>query len=207
MSKRIAFFTSKEEVEKLLGLSTDRANLFEPEYNITPGMHIPVLIQQGNERLLERIRWGSEDPGYAFISMQNAITDMKNGTAGRCAVPASGFYVWKDDKEEGSPFLVRLLNSSLLTMAALLYKTSTGQSYFKIIEGPSNVLVQPMSENMPVLLNPQFIDHWMNGDPALPLLENAGKQFLISDLSVMRVSKKVNDPKNNNPKLIQPIPK
>jgi len=39
------------------------------------------------------------------------------------------------------------------------------------------------------------------------VISKARKLFLFTDLSIMRVSKKVNNPNNNDEKLIQPIPK
>jgi putative SOS response-associated peptidase YedK len=39
------------------------------------------------------------------------------------------------------------------------------------------------------------------------LLKQSKNQFNLTDLSVLKVSKKVNDPTNNSPDLIQPIPK
>lgn len=207
MSKRLAFFVSKEEVENRLGISTVRENLFEPEYNITPGKHIPVIFREEEETVFKRLRWGPESGDDAFIKIDDADKELNSGRVIRCSVLASGFFVWKDDKEEGFPFFVRLLNNSLLTMAGIAYGPRNEPKHFKIIEGESNVLIQPMSEFMPVLLSSEDIDKWLNGEPAVPLLKQAGERLLLTDLSVLRVSKKVNDPKNNVPELIQPIPK
>lgn len=207
MSKRLALFVSREEVENRLGISTARENLFEPEYNIIPGKHVPVIFREEGETVFKRLRWGSESADDAFIRIDDADKELKSGGAFRCCVLASGFFVWKGDKEVGFPFFVRLLNSSLLTMAAIAYGPQSEPKYFKVIEGESNVLVHPMSEFMPVLLNPEYVEKWLKGEPAPSLLNQAREQVLLTDMSVLRVSKKVNDPKNNAPELIQPIPK
>jgi putative SOS response-associated peptidase YedK len=207
MSKRLAFFADKEDVEERLSLSTDRENLFEPEYNITPGKHIPVVINEYGAVNYKRLRWGDESGKDAFITIQDAVSELDEGSAIRCSVLASGFFVWKGDREKGFPFFVRLLNSKLLMLAGVAYPSKDGPAYFRIIEGESNVLVNPMSETMPVMLNNEFFEKWLDGEPAGDVLGQAGEQFLLTDMSVMRVSKKVNDPKNNSPKLVQPIPK
>ena len=207
MSKRLAFFADKEDVEEWLSLTTDRENLFEPEYNITPGKHIPLVMKEDGERNYKRLRWGDESGKDAFITIEDAVSDLEKDKAIRCSVLASGFFVWKGDREKGFPFFVRLLNSKLLMMAGVAYPDQDGPAYFKIIERESNVLVNPMSETMPVMLNNEFFKKWHDGEPAGAVLEQAGDQFLLTDMSVMRVSKKVNDPKNNAPELVQPIPK
>ncbi|PWN05840.1 SOS response-associated peptidase [Rhodohalobacter mucosus] len=209
MSKRLAFFVSKEEVENRLGISTIRDNLFEPDYNITPGKHIPVIYREDEEIIFKRLRWGPESGGNAFIRVADADKELQSGNTFRCSVLASGFFIWKGDTEKGYPFFVRLLNHSLLTMAGIVYGGHTEPTHFKIIEDESNVLVQPMSEFMPVLLNSEYVDKWLQGkgNQAAPLLREARDQIQLTDMSVLRVSKKVNDPQNNAPELIQPIPK
>ncbi|MDX1591231.1 MAG: SOS response-associated peptidase family protein [Balneolaceae bacterium] len=207
MSKRLAFFAAKEDAEEGLGISTDRENLFKPEYNITPGMHIPVVVKLDGEKTYKRLKWGDTSGGDAFISVEKAREELKNGKCERSAVLASGFFVWKGDREKGFPFFVRLLNSPLVPLAAVVYSEDNDHSHFRIVEGESNVLVQPMSETMPVMLNKEYFEKWLDNEQDSSVLEKAGKQFQLTDMSVMRVSKKVNDPKNNAPELVQPIPK
>lgn len=208
MSKRVAFFSSKQEVEKRFSLPTSRENLYEPNYNITSGQYIPAIYQKDDIRVIERVRWGDEASGSEFTDIESAKSELENSSIVRCVVPVSGFFVWKDDKEEGSPFFVRMLNDPLMTLAGTLKIENHNPHHFKLIEGKSNVLVQPMTETMPVLLDDEFVNKWLSEEgAALSLLEMAEKRFLLTDFSVMRVSKKVNNPENNSAKMIQPIPK
>lgn len=207
MSKRLAFFADKEDVEEWLSLTTDRENLFEPEYNITPGKHIPVVIKEDGKRNYKRLRWGGESGKDPFITIEDAVSELDKEKAIRCSVLASGFFVWKGDREKGFPFFVRLLNSKLIMLAGVAYPVHDDPVYFRIIEGESNVLVNPMSDTMPVMLNNEYFEKWLDVEPARSVLDQAGNQYLLTDMSVMRVSKKVNDPKNNTPELVQPIPK
>jgi putative SOS response-associated peptidase YedK len=72
----------------------------------------------------------------------------------------------------------------------------------------SNPLIHPMSEKMPVILNNETLSEWLQlkGNPTR-FLNEFKNPLLLTDFSVLRVSKKVNDPDNNDAKLIQPIPK
>jgi putative SOS response-associated peptidase YedK len=65
-----------------------------------------------------------------------------------------------------------------------------------------------MSENMPLLLDKTTAEQWLDSSvKTSEVIEYASKLYVLTDLSVLRVSRKVNDISNNNPKLIQPIPK
>lgn len=204
MVKRIAFFATKQEVENFFGISADSDQLFEPHYNLTVGHHIPAVAKNTNGIQISRVRWGSQE-GDATVELEDAETQMKKGAI-PCAVPLSGFYIWKMNREKDHPFFVRMLNGPLMVTAGLIFDDK--QPHMKIITGESNVLVQPMAERMPLILNRETAMKWIeDGEKNAELLTTAAQKVLLTDLSVMRVSKKVNDPKNNNPKLIQPIPK
>lgn len=203
MAKRAVFYLSKEEVESFFELTSARENLFEPNYNITPGQHIPVIFSEKNQKQIRRVRWGEEPGAKGKIHFSKAAKEAGKD-AQRCVIPLSGFYVWKDNIEKGHPFFVRMMNSPVLSVAGLLYKNE----YFKMIMAKSNVLVQPMTEEMPMLLDREMSLSWLDENKEIEEILRAGEErFLLTDLSVTRVSKKVNDPKNNDPELIQPIPK
>jgi len=77
-----------------------------------------------------------------------------------------------------------------------------------IIQTESNALVYPLSTQMPLQLDRKLSRVWLdeNSDPA-SVISDAQNLFLLTDMTVLRVSKKVNDLSVNNPKLIQPLPK
>jgi len=65
-----------------------------------------------------------------------------------------------------------------------------------------------MSETMPLLLDRELSLQWLQAENSIrEMIEKAKKRFLLTDLSVMRVSEDVNDPSNNSEELVQPIPK
>jgi putative SOS response-associated peptidase YedK len=204
MATRVAFFASKEEVETFFGVTAKSDQLFEPHYNLAMGQHILVARNGSNGPEMVRVRWGSP-AGDATISIDDAEKHTGKNIV-RCAAPLSGFYVWKDNREKDHPFFVRMLNGPLMVTAGLIFNDD--EPHMKMILGKSNVLVQPMSETMPVIMDRNTALEWIQGEGnASEVLSKSAERVLLTDLSVMRVSKKVNDPKNNNPKLIQPIPK
>lgn len=211
MIKRIAFFADKTDIEEYFGFSTRKENLFEAHYNITPGHHIPVVISKNNNLDIIRIRWGQEDSGDGSerntVKSESVVNELLKKGVSRCLIPLSGFFVWKETREKEHPFFVRMLNKPFMSVAGLRYKDSKN-SYVKIVTTESNALIQPMSPSMPLLFDEELTRKWLDKDvPANTIVEEASSLFLLTDLSVLRVSKDVNDPINNNPDLIQPIPK
>jgi putative SOS response-associated peptidase YedK len=206
MAKRLAFFASKEDVENYYSLTTKKENLFEPHYNLSPGQHIVTITGDENKKKIGRVRWGDEAERKSVIPVDEVEGELKKEGVKRCIQPISGFFVWKDDLEKGHPFFVRMLNSPLMSTGGLIYKGD--DENVKIIVTESNVLVQPMSATMPLLLDRETSFLWMSKDSSTAeVISKARKLFLFTDLSIMRVSKKVNNPNNNDEKLIQPIPK
>jgi len=209
MAKRVAFFASKEEVEQYYNIKTKKEAIFEPHYNLSPGHQLPVILPANDSPEINRIRWGQMGSGQAektTITRENVMQELKNENVHRCILPLSGFFVWKDDKEKNHPFFIRLLNNAVMSIAGLFY--SSEEPYVSIITTESNALIQPMSERMPLMLDRATALQWF--DPGIDvqgLLNQSKEIFMLTDLSVLRVSKKVNDPTNNSPEIIQPIPK
>lgn len=209
MPKRVAFFPSKEEVEQYYNIKTKKEILFEPHYNLSPGHQLPVITLTNSEPQIDRVRWGkSGDSGAedTTIKKENLLDKLSNSNTTRCILPLSGFFVWKESREKNNPFFVRLLDSPVMSVAGMHVEGE--EKYVSIVTTESNALVQPMSARMPLLLNQAIALQWLEkGIDVKDLLSQTENLFMLTDLSVLRVSKKVNDPSNNNPKLIQPIPK
>lgn len=209
MVKRVAFFATKIEIENYFDISSRRENLFEPHYNLSPGQHIPVVFSENDEATISRSRWGTEEGSSGsstVISSEKTEEELKKKGATRCVLPLSGFYVWKENQEKDHPFFVRMLNNPVMAIAGIYY--TGAEPFFKIVMTESNPLIYPMSKTMPLLLDQKLAGDWLNHSlPPGDLLDEAGDLFLLTDISVMRVDKKVNDPTLNDPSLVQPIPK
>lgn len=210
MANRVAFFASKEEVESYFGLSTQQEDIFEPGYNISPGNQLPLLHKDdGSDELkLKRVQWGNLNDGKSaetVVYKDDLDSFLKGKTYRRCIVPLSGFFIWKDNDEKKHPFFVRMLDGPIMSIAAIY---DTANEHLTLITAESNTLIQPMTEKMPLLFNRPLSMAWLDGETGTDeILARADKLFLLTDLSVLKVSKKVNDPAKNDPKLIQPIPK
>ena len=209
MAKRVAFFASKDEVQEYYTIETKKETLFVPHYNLSPGHQLPVITLHDHEPQINRVRWGrmgANQSEQTTLEKDDVLEQLEKKNVERCILPLSGFFVWKDDKEKNHPFFIRLLNNPVMSIAGLFYDEA--EPFLSIITTDANALVQPMSPHMPLMLDRPTALQWL--DPGIEteaLLNTAENLFMLTDLSVLRVSKKVNDPKNNSAEIIQPIPK
>ncbi len=210
MVNRVAFFADKDEVEAYFGLKTKKEVIFEPSYNMAAGTQLPVILlnEETENTEIQRVRWGKttdSDQKNLTVYNEELKTFLRSKKTKRCVVALSGFYIWKKDDPNKQPFFVRMLNDSVMAVAGLY---DYENEIVTLVTADSNTLIQPMTEHMPLLLNRALSDSWLDKKISMDeLLKNSEDLFKLTDLSVLKVSKKVNDLKNNDPKLIQPIPK
>ena len=210
MIKRVAFFAKKDKVENYFNIDTLKESLFEPHYNLSPGQQLPAVTGENGSAEINQVRWGDRESGKTVrteIPIEKLTEVIQDDKAERCILPLSGFFVWKDEQEESHPFFVRLLNSPVMSVAGVYHDKKS--EYLSIVTTEAHSLIQPMSDRMPLFMKQKVALQWL--EPSIDtedLIEEIKKDpFMLTDLSVTRVSKDVNDPTNNSPDLIQPIPK
>lgn len=223
MSDRFVRHASQEIVEQQFGVSTQRSDYFEPNYNITPGSRVPVIYSEEGERKIYDFHWGmipedaeSEKEGLDHLNIPvEALPDERYADVfaqQRCIVPANGFYKWKFSEKRTTPFYIRLLSNELMGLAALYstWEASSGRNVysFALLTTEANALVQPVDTRMPVILDQADYARWLGEDEAeISPDANLFKPYDLTRMAVNRVTEDVNNPDNNNPELIQPIPK
>jgi len=115
----------------------------------------------------------------------------------RCLMPVSGYYEWQDTPGGKQPhYFTARDGSPVLTIAGLWDEwknRETGErikSCTMIICEP-NELVAQAHDRMPVLLQPDQLDHWLSGDMGVEELKPAPNDYLQR----RAVSKRVNSSK------------
>lgn len=224
MSDRFVFQATKDEVERQFKVYSDREDYFDSHFNITPGSLISVVYQEEKKRAIDNFRWGlispgAEDERSGTENYETAIDDIEEDEwhaeclqKRRCLIPARGFYKWKTTKKKNTPFFIRLLSNELMAFAGIyaIWKAPSGRDVYScsVLTGKANALVQPIADRMPIILDTKQYESWLRPE-ALDedTLEQLSKPYPMSKMAVNRVSEEVNDTDNNNPELIQPIPK
>lgn len=185
MCGRYSITATPEDVEEFFAL--DEVDPFPPRYNIAPTQAIMMVRQaarmqpgsnrSGREALL--VRWGLI-PSWvkdvkAFPLLINGRSETvieKNSFRAairhrRTLVPASGFYEWKRSGDKKSQaYWVRPRHGGLVAFAGLMetYLAPDGSEIDTgaILTTESNKAFMPIHDRMPVVIEPQHFDRWLN---------------------------------------------
>jgi len=170
-------------------------------YNVTPGLVMPVVINEGGTRL-EMMRWGLV-PSWSFDeSIGNRLINARSETVKeksvfkqayykrRCIVPMSGFYEWKDEGNKKTVFYLTRADNKILGVAGLYEKRRKEDGKilktYSIITTSAKGTASKIHDRMPVILSREGEKEWLNLASQSGLLEE-----LMRDSAHELVSKRI----------------
>ncbi|MHC4268453.1 MAG: SOS response-associated peptidase [Planctomycetota bacterium] len=195
----------------------------QPHYNIAPSQNIPVIYKDKNrENRIEFMKWGlvpfwAKDPkiGHKMINARAETLTQKPSfkhifKTKRCLVPGSGFYEWKKVDKHKVPYYIGIKNCKTFSFAGLFdhWKDSDGNELktFTIITTNANNTLKPIHDRMPVILKQEFEEKWLDiKTQDSDLLAEMLTPYTDDQMVAYPVSSEVNNPGNDNPKLIRRI--
>lgn len=198
-----------KEVHDFLSVFGAPRNL-RPRYNIAPTTTIDVIrLDAESQRELVPMRWGLvpfyfKKPLKQFrLSTFNARVELVATSAAfrgpfkkrRCIIPASGFYEWTGDKKNRQPHYFTDANGAPIIAFAGLWErwqdplTHEELLSATIIVGPASKWMSAYHNRMPVLLDPQDFDAWLDGSAGLEALKPAPDDALREWIVSKRVNK------------------
>jgi len=238
MCGRYSLFTPPEELEARFDARFTFE--FEPRYNAAPSQRLPVITGE-DPAAIRRLEWGliprwadKSDEGHinaraetveekpAFADAYEASADYGDRdtpAAGRCLVPADGFYEWADTGDGKRPYRVALEDDRPFAMAGLwerwtpdTVQTGLGSfggddaddepdpvETFTIVTTEPNEVVKPLHHRMAVVLSPDEESAWLEGKDVALDPAPAG------EFRAYPVSTAVNDPSNDRPELLRNV--
>jgi putative SOS response-associated peptidase YedK len=149
----------------------------EPRYNIAPSQQIAAIRHCGDNNKLDYLKWGliphwSKEVTHTPINARSETVHEKPSFShalkyNRCIIPSTGFYEWLPTKgNHKQPYFIRLANSGLMGFAGLWerWKSEDGTELETccILTTSANDLMKPIHDRMPVILQPNDYDLWMN---------------------------------------------
>jgi putative SOS response-associated peptidase YedK len=198
---------------------------FPPSFNVAPTQSVPVIRSIEGTPRGSLMRWGlipffarGVPPKCSTINarvetVQTAASYRGPWSRGqRCLVVAKGFYEWQvqPDGKTKVPFYIHANDQPIFAFAGLWdsSRTDTGDRSESVthITLPANSLVSEIHNTklrMPVIREKADREAWLTGTP-----EEAWETLTPypDDLMVAwPVSTRVNTPKNNDAKLIEPV--
>ncbi len=201
----------------------------EADYNIAPTKKALVVYLHPvtGERIAETMRWGlvprwAKDisPGYPnHIARAETIDTLPTFRAPwregkRCLIVTEGFYEWKKGKKNPKnkqPYCIAKANAKLTVLAGI-WETWRDRDSGEIVKScavitvPSNALMMPLNERMPVILREDQWPKWLGEEPAHEQeIKDMMRPYPAEDMTLWPVSKRVGNVRNNDAELLTPV--
>jgi putative SOS response-associated peptidase YedK len=197
--------------------SVSGENDWSPRYNIAPTQPIPVIRQNPREpvRELSLVRWGLIPSWAKDSSVAAKMINARSETAGtkpafrdalkfrRCLIPADGFYEWMRTGKAKQPYCFEVNEGELFAFAGLWdrWRNPSGNTVetCTILTTAPNALTAPVHDRMPVILDPDNYDLWL--DPGMKNVAAASELLKPFDARLMRcypVSTRINHVANDD---------
>lgn len=212
------------EFEGLLGFQW---NLEFNSYNVCPSQSVPIVRSIDGERRGDLVRWGlipffaKGEPGK-FLTTNARIETVTTAPSyrgpwkrGQRALQlASGFYEWHTDASgRKAPFHIQVVDQPLFAFASLWDRSvkadGTVIESCTIITMPANALMHHIHNGgknphrMPAIVHREDWETWLTGssEAAMEILQPYPADLMVA----FEVSSRVNNPRNNDERLILPI--
>ena len=176
-------------------------------YNAHPTQSLPIIKSYTNGRALENCEWGLI-PSWAkdkkdFRPLINArletlmekVSFKKLIQTSRCLVVADGYYEWKRENKEKTPYYFTKTDSSLMFFAGIHQNNQ-----FCIITKEATNTAKEVHHREPLIIDEEQILNYLNiKKEGMDILQN----IKPPELKFHEISKDVNKPINNDPLLIK----
>ena len=191
-----------------------------PNFNVAPTHMMPVITNHTPDRI-DLYRWGlipfwakDEKLGYKMINarIETLLEKPAFKTAAksrRCLVPMDGFYEWKREGKNKTPYRITMQDDSIFSAAGLWesWMNKKGEEVFSftVITQPPNEMMLGIHDRMPAILTQEQEKLWIDNDL---LAEDAVSiiQPYPSDLMLAyKVDSRVGKVAENDSGLILPI--
>ncbi|MCP5365654.1 MAG: SOS response-associated peptidase [Hyphomicrobiales bacterium] len=195
----------------------------QARYNLAPTQDVPIVRQakDSTDRELLAVRWGlvpfwAKDIkiGYSLINARAETVDSKPSfrqafRQRRCLIPANGFYEWQSlDTRNKQPYYITLPDERPFAFAGLWESwTSLKGEVIEsctIIVTAANAQLRPVHDRMPVMLEPERFEAWL--DTGAPLKETRSLlRPYDGQLAMYPVSQHVNSVRHDDPQCAEPL--
>ncbi len=202
MCGRFRLETDWLEIARTFDLAeTERGRNTPARYNIAPSQDVLIIGQKDGERVVREARWGlvpnwaKPDASRMPKPINARAETVETGPmfrsafrAGRCLVPADGWYEWTKELDGKQPHLIQREDGTPFAFAGIAARNEAqGLLSIAIITVPAAEGIAAIHPRMPAALRPDLRAAWL--DPATPasdarsLLEEVETAFVHHPVS------------------------
>ncbi|HEY4542867.1 MAG TPA: SOS response-associated peptidase [Noviherbaspirillum sp.] len=161
---------------------------FLPHSSLIPGADVPVVRGGKDGRIMETMQWGFIPSWVDTPTCSLILSNARSETAAekpmfrqafrqrRCLIPASGFYLWRNATRlrPRQLYYVSRVDEAPMSFAGLWEATTSASgetiTYCAIVTGRATPELETVQPRMPVLLDPEHWDGWLNAGEDVPQL-------------------------------------
>lgn len=227
MCGRFALMTPTEMLVKLFDVPETAVESLPPSvprYNIAPTQPVAAIrLNENGERDFTFFHWGLIPSWSKDIQIGSRMINARSETVTekpsfrnafkrrRCLIPADGFYEWQKQADGKQPMFIRPSEGAERPFAlAGLWEFwsepdgGTIQSCTILTTAP-NELMAAIHNRMPVIVEPEDFDLWLNPEPDPEQGLHLLRPYPAEKMVAYPVSTVVNNPRNDVPECVQPI--
>jgi putative SOS response-associated peptidase YedK len=179
-----------------------------PSFNVAPTDDVWTVTSDGGGRLLGVMSWGlSAGSGGRRINARAETLSERHAFREafmhrRCLVPADGFYEWETlPGGAKQPWFFRPDEGQPVGIAGIW-----GGGECALVTTAAPQPVARLHDRMPVLIPPAGWDAWLDPSSRTDALHALLAPAREAPFTAERVSTRVNDVRNNDPSLLDPVP-
>jgi len=206
----------KSDAKQLI--SNDMIGSLTAKYNIPPTIPIPALLNNGNYLYTHfgyLPSWASSKSSMNINARSESIYEKKTFRESfrfrRCIIPINGFFEWKVEDKEKTPYFVKDSSKEYMALAGIwdeYFEESLNMNIVTValITCDANEKLGEIHHRMPVVLDKKDFNTWLKSDDIVEV----NKLFNIypSDkLELFEVTNEVNKVLFNEPKCIEKVVK
>ena len=178
-------------------------------YNAHPSQQLPIIRSYTNGKTLELSEWGLVPSWSSKLDKFSPLINARKETlvekitfknliqTSRCVVPADGYYEWKREDKNKTPYYFSKENDEMIFFAAI---HQNGK--FCIITREATEKISTVHHREPLIVNQSQIYNYLNvKKDAMEILDSVKPP----NIKFHEISRDVNNPVNNDAALIKPL--
>ena len=200
--------------------------VFQASYNITPGQEIIAIVPSDESvngdkhNQAVQLFWGLIPSWAKDRKISSHLINARSETVAekpsfrsaflkrRCLIPATGFFEWAQTEQGKQAYHITRPAQELFAFAGLWeHWEQDGDTVYSctIITTPANQLMLPIHSRMPVILDPQNYQHWLDRQTKKATLQALLALDAYTEMNTIPVSNWVNNPRHNDPNCTRPL--